>query len=280
LMGAGTDSTEPVLLSDDRDGVRTLTLNRPHRKNAIDARLWRVLADALRAAGRDDGVRALVITGAGGAFCSGADIGTGEDVHPRHKLHRLSDVALALHELAVPTVAKVTGVAVGAGWNLALGCDLVVATPESRFCQIFAKRGLSVDLGGSWLLPKLVGLQQAKRLVLLGDMIDAAEAHTLGLVTWLSPADEIDAFVDDLTGRLAAGPPFALAQSKALLNDGADSTLQQALANEARAQPGNFATADSGEAYAAFAAKRPPEFTGQWALPPRGAAPDEEQNNA
>jgi 2-(1,2-epoxy-1,2-dihydrophenyl)acetyl-CoA isomerase len=197
---------EPVLLSDDRDGIRTLTLNRPHRKNAIDALLWRQLADALRATARDDGVRALVITGAGGAFCSGSDIGTGEDIHPRHKLRRLSDVALALHDLAVPTVAKVTGVAVGAGWNLALGCDFVVATPESRFCQIFAKRGLSVDLGGSWLLPKLVGLQQAKRLVLLADMIDAAEAHRLGLVTWVTPADEIDAFVDDLARRLAAGP--------------------------------------------------------------------------
>jgi 2-(1,2-epoxy-1,2-dihydrophenyl)acetyl-CoA isomerase len=255
-----------VLLSDDRDGVRTLTLNRPHRKNAIDARLWQELANALRAAGRDDGVRALVITGAGGAFCSGADIGVPEDVHPRRKLQRLTDVALALHELSVPTVAKVTGVAVGAGWNLALGCDLVVATPESRFCQIFAKRGLSVDLGGSWLLPKLVGLQQAKRLVLLADTIDADEAHALGLVTWVSPADEIDAFVDDLAGRLAAGPPFALAQSKALLNDGANVTLAEALANEARAQPGNFATSDSGEAYAAFAAKREPEFTGAWAV--------------
>ena len=257
---------DPVLLREDRDGVRTLTLNRPHRKNAIDARLWRELADALRAVSRDHTVRALVLTGAGGAFCSGADIGTGEDIHPRHKLQRLTDVALALHELSVPTIAKVTGVAVGAGWNLALGCDLVVATPESKFSQIFAKRGLSVDLGGSWLLPKLVGLQQAKRLVLLGDMIDAAEAKALGLVTWMTAAADVDAFVDELADRLAAGPSFALAQSKALLNDGADSTLAQALANEARAQPGNFATADSGEAYAAFAAKRQPEFTGQWAV--------------
>lgn len=156
--------------------------------------------------------------------------------------------------------------AVGAGWNLALGCDLVVATPESRFCQIFSKRGLSVDLGGSWLLPKIVGLQQAKRLVLLADMIDAQEAHALGLVTWVKSSDEIDGFVDTLADRLASGPPFALAQSKALLNDGANATLREALANEARAQPGNFATADSTEAYAAFAAKRDPEFTGAWAL--------------
>ena len=259
---------ESVLLSTDDGGVRTLTLNRPDRKNAINAQLWIELADALRGAGRDD-LRALVITGAGGAFCSGADISTPEDIHPRHKLRRLTDVALALHELTIPTIAKVTGVAVGAGWNLALGCDFVVATPESRFCQVFSKRGLSVDLGGSWLLPKLVGLQQAKRLVLLAETIDADEARSLGLVTWLKPAAEIDEFVADLARRLAAGPPVALAQSKGLLNDGADATLREALSNEARAQPGNFATADSIEAYAAFAEKREPAFTGRWAVPPR-----------
>jgi 2-(1,2-epoxy-1,2-dihydrophenyl)acetyl-CoA isomerase len=256
-----------VLLSEDHDGVRTLTLNRPERRNAIDPELWLALAQALRAADTSDDVRAVVLTGAGGAFCSGADIGTGEAVHPRRKLQRLTDVALTLHNLSVPTIAKVTGVAVGAGWNLALGCDFVVATPESRFCQIFAKRGLSVDLGGSWLLPKIVGLQQAKRLVMLADMISAAEAHRLGLVSWVQEATEIDAFVDELAGRLAGGPPFALAQSKALLNDGAAVSFAQALANEARAQPGNFATTDAGEAYAAFAAERDPSFTGTWAVP-------------
>jgi enoyl-CoA hydratase/carnithine racemase len=260
---------EQVLLSSERDGVRTLTLNRPDRKNAINPQLWSELADALRAAARDRDLRALVITGAGGAFCSGADISTPEDIHPKDKLRRLTEVALALHELTVPTIAKVTGVAVGAGWNLALGCDFVVATPESRFCQIFSKRGLSVDLGGSWLLPKLVGLQQAKRLVLLAEMIDAEEARSMGLVTWIKSAGEIDAFVSDLAVRLAAGPPVALAQSKGLLNDGANATLREALANEARAQPGNFATADSTEAYAAFAEKRDPAFTGRWAVAPR-----------
>ncbi len=256
----------PVLLSDDRDGVRTLTLNRPHRKNAINPELWIALRDALNAAGRDGGVRALVITGAGGSFCSGADISVPEDIHPKYKLQRLTDVALALHELPIPTVAKVTGVAVGAGWNLALGCDLVVATPESTFSQIFSKRGLSIDLGGSWLLPKLVGLQQAKRLTLLAETIDASEAHALDLVTWVVPGAEIDAFVDNLTDRLAAGPPVALAASKALLNEGADRTMRDALANEARAQVGNFATADAQAAYAAFAQRREPSFTGRWAL--------------
>jgi enoyl-CoA hydratase/carnithine racemase len=257
---------EHVLLLNDSGGVRTLTLNRPDRKNAINGQLWVELADALRAAARDTQLRALVVTGAGGAFCSGADISTPEDIHPKDKLRRLTEVALALHELTVPTIAKVSGVAMGAGWNLALGCDFVIATPESQFCQIFSKRGLSVDLGGSWLLPKLVGLQQAKRLVLLAETIDAAEAQSLGLVTWVKAAAEIDAFVADLAGRLAAGPPVALAQSKMLLNDGADATMRQALANEARAQQGNFATADSAEAYEAFAQKRQPEFTGRWAL--------------
>lgn len=261
--------TEELLLSHDRDGVRTLTLNRPHRKNALNPDLWVALRDALRAITDDDSVRVLVITGAGGAFCSGADVSTPEDVHPNRKLRRLTDVALALNELPIPTISKVTGVAVGAGWNLALGCDFVVATPESKFSQIFAKRGLSVDLGGSWLLPKLVGLQQAKRLVLLAETIDAEEARSLGLVTWVQPADEIDGFVDDLGARLAAGPPVAMAHSKSLLKSGADSTLAEALANEARAQPGNFATTDSGEAYAAFAEKREASFTGKWAVPHR-----------
>jgi enoyl-CoA hydratase/carnithine racemase len=257
---------EPVLLCGDRNGVRTLTLNRPHRKNAIDRGLWIALADALNAAGSDRGVRAVVITGAGGAFCSGADIASPDESHPMHKLQRLTDVALALHELPVPTIAKVNGVAVGAGWNLALGCDLVVASPESTFSQIFSKRGLSVDLGGSWLLPKIVGLQQAKRLVLLAETIDAAEARALSLVSWVVPASEIDDFVTEIADRLAAGPTIALAQSKALLNEGADRTLRDALANEARAQGVNFATADAREAYAAFAERREPSFTGRWAV--------------
>lgn len=269
-----TTNDEPLLLSQDRDGVRTLTLNRPRRKNAINPQLWVALRDALDAAGHDPGVRALVLAGSGGSFCSGADISAPEDIHPKYKLQRLTDVALALHELSIPTIAKVTGVAVGAGWNLALGCDLVVATPESTFCQIFSKRGLSIDLGGSWLLPKIVGLQQAKRLALLADTIDAEEACALNLVTWVVSAEEIDAFVTDLANRLAAGPLIALAHTKALLNEGADRTLRDALASEARAQGVNFATADTAAAYAAFAQRREPSFTGRWALTKSGVEPD------
>lgn len=255
-----------VLLSSDTGGVRTLTLNRPHRKNAIDPELWSALRDALTQAA-DDRVRALVLTGAGGAFSSGADLRTVDTRHPLDKLRALNEVALLLHELPIPTIAKVDGVAVGAGWNLALGCDLVVATPQARFSQIFTRRGLSPDCGGTWLLPKLVGLQQAKRLALLADMIDAEEARSLNLVTWVVPGERIDAYVADLADRLAAGPPVALAQTKALLNEGTDRTLREALAGEARAQAVNFATTDVPEAYAAFTERREPHFTGGWYRP-------------
>ncbi|MGW4365822.1 enoyl-CoA hydratase/isomerase family protein [Nocardia takedensis] len=247
------------------DGVRTLILDRPHRKNALTLDLWRALRAALHDIDHDPTVRAVVLTGAGDTFCAGADVVDSDPyAAPFGKLRAITEVALHLHDLSVPTIAKVRGVAVGAGWNLALGCDMVVATPQARFAQIFARRGLSLDCGGSWLLPKLVGLQQAKRLALLAEMIDAAEAHALGLVTWIRAEAEIDAFVEDLARRLACGPPVALAHTKALLNEGADQTLREALANESRAQAVNFATTDVPEAYAAFARKRDASFTGDW----------------
>jgi enoyl-CoA hydratase/carnithine racemase len=258
---------DDVLLTSRDSGVLTLTLNRPERKNAINADLWAALRENLITAGNDPGIRAIVITGAAGAFCAGADLSGGVATgHPLDRMRGVNEVALLLHELPVPSIAQVDGVAVGAGWNLALGCDLVVATPRARFSQIFARRGLSLDFGGSWLLPKLVGLQQAKRLALLAEMIDAAEAHRLGLVTWVVEAEEIGEFVTDLGNRLAAGPPVALAQSKALLNEGADRTMRDALASEARTQTINFATADAPAAFAAFNEKREAFFTGEWAI--------------
>lgn len=256
-----------VLLTDQTDGVRTLTLNRPQRRNALDTASWRALHAALTAARDDEDVRALVITGAGGAFCAGADLSGAREGHPLDRMRFVNEVALLLHELPMPTVARVDGVAVGAGWNLALGCDLVVATPTSRFSQIFAKRGLSLDFGGSWLLPRLVGMQQAKRLALLADMIDADEALRLGLVTWVVAPAELDGFVADLTARLAAVAPVAARQAKALLHENADRPLRDALASEARAQAVNFATVDAPEAFRAFAEKREPTFTGRWAVP-------------
>ena len=257
---------DEVLLAHRESGVLTLTLNRPERRNAIDGPTWEALRAGFERARDDPETRVVVITGAGGAFCAGADLSVKREGHPLDRMRSINEIALLLHELPKPTVARVDGVAVGAGWNLALGCDLVVATPTSRFSQIFAKRGLSLDFGGSWLLPRLVGMQQAKRLALLAEMIDATEAERLGLVTWVKPPEEIDAFVADLTTRLASVAPVAAAQSKALLHENADRTLREALASEARTQAVNFATADAPEAFAAFTEKRDPDFTGEWSI--------------
>lgn len=257
--------SEPVLLTSRAGGVLTLTLNRPEKRNALSTQLWSALRDQVRAAGDDPGLRALVVTGGGGAFCAGADLSDlAGDQHPIDRMRVVDEIMLRLHELPVPTVARVDGVAVGAGWNLALCCDLVVATPRSRFSQIFARRGLSLDSGGSWLLPRLVGMQQAKRLALLAEMVDAEEAFALGLVTWVRAEEQIDAFVDDLTARLASGPRVALAQSKELLHEGTLRTFAEALVSEARAQTVNLATEDTTTAYDAFRDRREPEFTGRW----------------
>ncbi|WP_018332085.1 enoyl-CoA hydratase/isomerase family protein [Actinomycetospora chiangmaiensis] len=249
--------------------MRTLTLHNPRRKNALGADGWAALATELAAA-RDDGTRVLVLRGTGGDLCAGADLSDVGPGHPLARMRRINDVALTLHDLPVPSIAVVDGVAVGAGWNLALGCDLVVATPRSRFSQIFAARGLSLDLGGSWLLPRLVGMAQAKRLALLAEMIDGEEAHRLGLVSYLVEPAEVDATVASLVARLVAGPPVALAQTKELLHGAVGLTLAEALRHEARAQAVNLAGDDAAEAFEAFREKRPTSFTGGWSPDTRG----------
>lgn len=259
------DSEAAAVLVDRAGGVVTITINRPRVKNAINGEAWDILGSTFTSLAGDDSVRAVVITGAGGAFSAGADLsGQRAEGHPLDSMRGVNRIAKALYDLPKPTVAKVPGVAVGAGWNLALCCDLVVASSTARFSQIFAKRGLSLDFGGSWLLPRLVGLQQAKRLALLADFVDAEEARAMGLVTWVVDPDKLDAFTDDVVAKLVAGPPVALAQSKELLNAGIDSSFAQALESEARTQTINFAGSDAAAARQAFAEKRDPEFTGRW----------------
>ena len=163
-------------LTADRDNVRTITLNRPERKNAVPADGWPQLREAF-VDFESSTQRVLVVTGAGGAFCSGADLDPERFerniVASRRRMKIVGETALALHRLTKPTVAVVDGVAAGAGMNLALGCDLVIATPNARFSEVFVKRGLTLDFGGSWLLPRIVGLQRAKELALTGRMVGA-----------------------------------------------------------------------------------------------------------
>ena len=250
------------------EGVVTITLDRPEKKNAINLLMWDELLATLREVADSGEDRVLVITGAGGAFCSGADLsgGAGDVVGHRHHLssmRHVGDVALTLHRLPQPTIAKVGGVAAGAGANLALGCDLIVASDEARFTEIFARRGLTLDFGGSWLLPRLIGLHKAKELAFFADIISAKEAESFGLVNRVVPAGELDAFVDDWAARLAAGPPIALAQTKRLLNNAMAVTLEEALDDEGAAQTVNFGTKDTAEAMAAFLEKRDPNFQGR-----------------
>jgi len=256
-----------TLLVELRDGVVWVTMNRPHKKNAADPVMFDELRQVFVQAERDDADRALVLSGAEGNFCTGADLSAGTGLSADQPIlthmRRLSDLALALHRLTIPTLAKVDGLAVGAGLSLALGCDLVLASDRARFSAIFAKRALSLDVGASWLLPRAVGMAKAKEMALFGDMVAADEALAIGLVNKVVPVEQLDEEAAQWAGRLAAGPTLALSSTKALLNNAVRTSMDQALEDEARCQAYNFSTADTAEALSAFLEKRQPEFRGR-----------------
>ncbi len=242
--------------------VATLAISNPRRKNSIGQTLWGALRDAILSVGDTD-ARVLVITGEGDDFCAGADLSVPGDRHALINMHEVNEACLALHRVRVPVICRVDGYAVGAGMNLALAGDFVIASDRARFAEIFVKRGLSVDFGGSWLLPRLVGLHRAKEMVLLGEMMDGAALHALGIVREVVAPEELDAAVAALAAQLVAGPPLALAQSKRLLNDSFEVSLESALESEARAQAINTTMEDAHEAGRAFFEKRSPVFRGQ-----------------
>jgi enoyl-CoA hydratase/carnithine racemase len=254
-----------TLLIERAEGIVTITMNRPYRKNAADAVMFDELLTTFREIGGNDADRVVILTGAGGEFCSGLDLSAmqGRRTHGLFAMRHVGDVATALHRLPQPTIAKVRGSAVGAGMNMALLCDLVVASDTARFSEIFVRRGMTIDFGGSWVLPRRIGMHRAKELALLADTIDADEAARIGLVNRRVPDAELDQFVDDWATRLAAGPPIALSQSKRLLNDAVDLTLEQAIDEEGAAQTINMATEDTVEAVRAFLEKRAAKFNGR-----------------
>jgi enoyl-CoA hydratase/carnithine racemase len=249
------------------DGVVTITFDRPAKKNALTGQTWEDLRDLTREIAlrtRED--RCVVLTGAGGDFCSGQDLWAGAEGEPPHQLTAMRTINASVqtfHDLPQPTIAKVRGVAVGIGANMALGCDLVAASEDARFSEIFTKRGLSLDGGGSWILPRLVGLHRAKEVAFFGDMVDAPEALALGLVNRVVPDAELDKLVDDWAARLAAAPPIALAMTKRMLNRSFEQSFEQALDDEARSQTVNFGTRDTIEAISAFREKRDPSYRGR-----------------
>lgn len=265
--GRGMETgSEGTLLVTRSDGVVTVTFNRPRRKNALTMGMLDGLRAVLNEVEDRAEDRVLVLTGAGGDFCSGADLADqdspaqGDAGAALTRVRRVGDMALSLHRLRVPTIAKVDGVAVGAGLGLALGCDLVVASARARLSMIFVRRGLSPDNGTSWLLPRLVGMARAKELAFLGDILDAPAAHALGLISRVVPVEDLDATVDELAARLADGPAVALSLTKRLLDTAWTASLDDALEHEAQAQAVNLAGPDTAEAIRAFVEKREPRF--------------------
>lgn len=247
-------------------GVLTITLNRPDRKNSVTSVGWADLRDVLRSVDRRTD-RAVIITGADETFCAGADLAGNDDSRSNlDNMRIVGETCSAMYRVPVPTIAAVDGAAVGAGMNLALACDFVLATERSRFSEIFTQRALSVDFGGSWLLPRLVGLARAKELVLLGEFVSGQEAMAAGLVHRLVAPEDLPAESEALAARLAAGPALALSLSKALLNDAFETTLERALEDEARAQSINLASDDAVEARSAFLEKRQPDYVNHPAL--------------
>jgi 2-(1,2-epoxy-1,2-dihydrophenyl)acetyl-CoA isomerase len=257
-----------LLTASDEGPVRTLTLRNPGRKNAIPPDGWDELTAAFRDFA-DSGQRVLVVTGADGDFCSGADLadsGFGPDAGVSANvawMRRPGAAATALHRLAAPTVAAVDGIAAGAGLNLALGCDIVIATERARFSEIFVRRGLTLDFGGTWLLPRIVGRARALDLALTGRIVESAEALEMGLVARVVPVDELAVTVAEVAEALAVGAPLAQRFIKSGIGRAAAMTFEQGIAFETEAQGVLLSSADAAEALDAFLTKRTARFEGR-----------------
>ncbi len=250
------------------DGVLTLTLNRPERLNAVDPTLAEALPLAMAEAARDDAVRVVVITGAGRGFCAGLDLGAGSTV-PTDRHARLDAYywvgrwVQSITACEKPVIAAVNGAAAGAGFGLALACDLRLVSASAKCTAGYVRRGLSPDAGVSWFLPRLVGHARAMDIVLTGRDVAAAEAERIGLVTAIYPDDGFADAVAAYALRLAAGPPVAFALTKRLMLASANATLDTQLRDELTHIKSCFATADVREAMTAFSEKRAPVFRGE-----------------
>jgi len=253
----------------ETDGILTITLNRPDRLNAFIGHMRRDLAEALEHAGSDRSVRVVVITGAGRAFCAGGDIAFMAELMQRRDAEEFSRilgagrrVVLALRQMTKPVIASINGPASGAGFNLALACDLRIASNNATFSQSFAKVGLHPDWGGTYFLPRLVTPNKACEMFFLGETIDAAEAMRLGLLNQVVAPEELESATLELAQRLRAAPPIALAAAKHAVYMSQAAELEDMLRYETEAQLRCFESEDGHEGVHAFLEKREPKFTG------------------
>lgn len=258
-------SAEATVLYEAADGVATLTMSRPEVYNALNARLHSDLMAALRTAERDAAVRAVILTGAGKAFCSGQDLrefpatGAADMIGERLRAS-YNPLVEKLRGIQKPVVAAVNGVAAGAGMSIALACDMRVAGEGSRFVNAFARIGLIPDCGMTYLLPRLVGQARAFELSALGGELDAATALQWGLVSRVVPDAELLPAARALAAQLAAGPALAISLIKRSLERSHGATLAEMLEYEAQAQQAAGAHPDFAEGVAAFREKRPASF--------------------
>lgn len=254
---------------DDRGTQRWITIDRPGRKNAIPSPDgWDDLRDVFVAFEASD-QRVLVLTGAGGDFCSGADLDPARiEERPgisasKQRMNRVAETALALRRITKPTIAAVDGVATGAGMNLALGCDVVLASTRARFSEIFVRRGLTLDFGGSWLLPRVVGPQRAKELALSGRIVEAEEALRIGLCLELVAPEQLEGRAALLAESFSHGAPIAQMFAKQGLDRAWELSFEDALDWEGQSQAICLSTEDMVEGVASFLDKRPPRFVGR-----------------
>ncbi|HEY2332302.1 MAG TPA: enoyl-CoA hydratase-related protein [Acidimicrobiales bacterium] len=260
-----------TILHQVEDGVATITLNRPDTANAVQPEMRDAIIELLADADPDPEIRAVAIRSNGRHFCSGADVGSiqsGGRAEPlvgdgmRRIMQGAQRLIGAILDCPKPVVAVVQGTAAGLGAHIAYACDMVVAADNAAFLEPFLLRGLVVDAGGAYLLPRLVGMQRAKELAFLADKLPATEAKAMGLVNRVAPADELDAVAGELLARLAASPTSALALTKRLFNRSFDADRADSFLEEAAYQELQSHSHDAKEGVAAFMERRPAEFKG------------------
>ncbi|MFN2568721.1 MAG: enoyl-CoA hydratase/isomerase family protein, partial [Candidatus Dormibacteria bacterium] len=243
------------------DAVATVTLNRPAKRNAINRAMFEELDAAFAHIAAEASIRSFVLTGAGGHFCSGADLSALEEF-PRsaaemhRRMERIHGVLARIMYCPKPGIAAVRGYAAGGGANLGLACDLVIMADDARFAELFVRRGLVMDMSGTFTLPRSIGLHRAKELALLGETIDAVRAYEMGIANRVVPAGELEAVATALATKLAAGPPTAMALMKRAINDSFSRPYDEVLEQESLHQSMVFSTRDLQEAISAFVEKR------------------------
>ncbi|GAB1448294.1 MAG: enoyl-CoA hydratase/isomerase family protein [Bacteroidetes bacterium] len=254
-----------TILFDVNNGIANLTLNRPDVFNAFNEQLSADVLDALKKTAKDKSIRVLVISGAGKAFCSGQDLKSiagkkrslSESIHKRY-----NPMIRAIRNLPIPVIAKLNGVAAGAGCSLALACDMIIASEAASLIEVFVNVGLVLDSGSSYFLPRLVGSARAFELSTLGSKVSAVQAAEWGMVNKVVPADQLDAEVQALAERFAKAPTKAIGLMKKMLNKSFHSDLDTMLEYEAYCQEIAGRSNDYNEGVTAFVEKRPPVFTG------------------